>query len=224
MRLIQKLLFAIAALSFAATGATASPAAPQNGVEYQTLQDAQTTDAGSKVEVIEFFSYACPHCYAFEPMLAAWSKKNGDKVSFKRIHVGFNAGDLPLQRMFATLEAMGVTEQHHAKAFSAIHEERQRLNSDEGIFDWASRSGIDRDKFVSAYRSFGTQVRVNRLKAMTDAYRVDNWPRIAVAGKYITTPFLASSSVQPQPSEKEQQQMALQVMDHLVAKAKAEKK
>ena len=230
MRLIQKLLFAAAAVSFTAlaaftgAGAMASPAAPQNGVEYTTLPEAQNTDAGNKVEVIEFFSYSCPHCFGFDPILAAWVKKNADKVAFKRVHVAFNASDSALQRLYVTTEAMGISEKTHSKIFSTIHEQRERVNTDEAIFDWAAKNGVARDKFINAYRSFGIQARLNRAQSLTSAYRIEQWPLIAVGGRYMTSPYIASTGVKPPPPETEQQKMVLQVMDHLVMKASAEKK
>ncbi|MBC7455229.1 MAG: thiol:disulfide interchange protein DsbA/DsbL [Massilia sp.] len=223
MRLIHKLLFTLAALSFAAA-ATGAPATPQNGVHYLTLPNAQNTDAGNKVEVIEFFTYSCPHCFAFDPLLAEWVKKNADKIVFKRVHVGYNPSDAALQRLYATTEAKGVTAQTHGKAFAAIHEEHQRIYSDDAIFDWAAKNGIGRDKFIAAYRSFGIQARLNRSQSLAEAYGIDHWPMVAIGGRYTTSPSFASKALQPPPAEPEQQRIALQVMDHLLVKASAEKK
>ncbi|QYF94545.1 thiol:disulfide interchange protein DsbA/DsbL [Massilia sp. PAMC28688] len=223
MRLIQKVLFALAVAGVAA-GAAASPDAPRNGGEYQVLPEAQQTVPGNKVEVTEFFTYSCPHCNAFEPLLAEWVKKNADKIVFKRVHVAFNRSDIPLQRLYNTLEAMGLTEKYHAKAFAAEHVERLHMHTDEAVFDWAEKAGIDRAKFIDTYKSFGMQARVNRSQAMAKAYMINSWPTVAVDGRYITSPYQAGSTSRPALNEVGQQQAALKVMDHLVAKAKAEKK
>lgn len=223
MRLIQKMMFALA-VAGVVSGAAASPEAPRNGAEFHTLPAAQETTPGSKVEVTEFFTYSCPHCNAFEPVLADWVKKNADKVIFKRVHVAFNRSDVPLQRLYTTLEAMGLTEQYHAKAFAAEHVERLHMHSDEAIFDWVAKSGIDRTKFIDTYRSFGMQTRVNRSQNLAKAYMIDSWPTVAVGGRFITSPYQASSTTRPALNEPGQHQAALKVMDFLVAKAKAEKK
>ena len=223
MRLIHKLFFALALCGVAAS-ASASADAPVVGREYLVLPEKQNTDAGKKVEVTEFFSYACPHCNALEPTLAAWVKKNQAKVVFKRVHVAYNAGEVPLQRLYTTLEGMGVTEQHHAKVFEAIHVKRTRLSSDEAILDWAEKAGLDRAKLTAAYRSFGTQARVNRANSQAQAYMIREWPTIAVDGRFMTSPHQVGSAVQPELSEAEGQAGVLKVMDHLVAKALAEKK
>ncbi len=223
MRLIQNLFFALT-LFGAASSASASADAPVQGREYLVLPERQNTDAGKKVEVTEFFSYACPHCNAFEPALAAWVKKNQARIVFKRVHVAFNPSEVPLQRLFNTLEGMGITEQNHAKVFEAIHVKRDRINTDEAVFEWAQKAGVDRVKLTDAYRSFGTQARVNRATSQTEAYMIREWPTIAVDGRFMTSPHQVGSAVQPELGEAESQVGVLKVMDHLVARALAEKK
>ena len=223
MRLIQNLMFALA-LAGAAAGAGASADKPVSGREYLVLPEAQNTEVGKKVEVTEFFTYSCPHCNAFEPAMVAWTAKNKDKINFKRVHLALQNPDIGLQRLYATLEAMGVAEQYHPRVFEAIHVKRTRLNSDEAIFDWAQSAGLDRAKFAEAYRSFGTQARVNRFKAMSGAYLINQWPMIAVDGRFLTSPYQVASAVNPALSEADGQTGALKVMDFLVARAAAEKK
>jgi thiol:disulfide interchange protein DsbA len=199
---------------------SAPTAEPKDGVEYLTLPTAQPTDTGRKVEVIEFFAYYCPHCYAFEPVLRAWVKQQGDNIVFKRVHVSRDANVAPQQRLFFTLEAMGLVEQYHDKVFAAMHVDRLRLNSDEQVFDWVTKMGIDRARFIDTYRSFGIQQRLRRADAMMDAYRIDRWPMVVVGGRWLTSPSHANEQGGEGRSEAQQQQVALQVMDYLVAKAR----
>jgi thiol:disulfide interchange protein DsbA len=215
--------FCAALLGLAAATAVPLPAVaaePKDGVDYLTLPAALPTDTGRKVEVIEFFAYYCPHCYAFEPRLAAWVRQQGDNIVFKRVHISGNANVAPQQRLFFTLEAMGLLEQYHDKVFNAMHVERLRLNSDEQVFDWAEKNGIERGKFVDTYRSFGIQQRLRRTDAMMDAYHVDRWPLVAIGGRYLTSPSHAGAHADEARTEAQQQDMALRVMDYLVARAK----
>jgi thiol:disulfide interchange protein DsbA len=223
MRLLRRLLCAAALLGLV-SAAVAAPAAPKAGVEYIDLINAQPTDSGNKVEVTEFFAYYCPHCNAFEPLLAAWARKQGATIVFKRVHVTRDANVLPQQRLFYTLEALGMVEQYHDKVFSAMHTERLPLNTDELVFDWADRAGIDRARFVDTYRSYGVQARIYQADARMQAYGVNQWPMVAIGGRYLTSPYHAHLG-QPGPgTELQQQQEALQVMDYLVGLAKANKK
>lgn len=221
MRFLKQVLLAFTLLGAAALGATGALAEPKNGVQYLTLTTPQNTDAGQKVEVTEFFAYYCPHCYVFEPALAAWLKKQGDNIVFKRIHIARDENVAPQQRLFFTLEALGLTEQLNRKVFEAMHVERQRLNRDEQVFDFAEKNGIERKKFIDTYRSFGVSARIRRAGEMMAAYKVDSWPMIAIDGRFITSPSLANQNAK---DEAELHVQTLAVMDYLVAKAKAEKK
>ncbi len=223
MRLFQHLLFALA-LCGLTSAAQASPANPVSGTDYITLSQAQNTDAAGKVEVIEFFSYQCPHCYGFEPLVATWVKANADKIVFKRVHVGHTQGEAVLQRAYVTFEAMGVTEQVHQKLFNAIHVDRERLANDAALVAWLPKAGIAPEKFVAVANSFGINARINRAREKVQAYQIDQWPMIAIGGRYLTSPYTAGGKVVPEMTEPQQQIAAIQVMNHLLAKARAEAK
>jgi thiol:disulfide interchange protein DsbA len=204
---------------------SASPADPKNGVEYKTLAAPQPVDTGKKVEVLEFFDYACPHCFAFDPSLTAWVKKQGDAIVFKRMHISRSGTDLPQEKMFFTLSAMGLlNDAMHSKIFNEMHVNRNRMNRDELVFDFIAKQGIDKQKFIDTYRGFGVAGSVRKSISMMDAYGVDSWPMIAIDGKYVTSPTMANEGSKSANTEAELHAEGLQVMDILVAKAKAEKK
>lgn len=222
MRLVRHFLLVLAAGLIAAGAGAADPS---HGKGFLALAKPLSTDAGKKVEVIEFFAYYCPHCNAFEPHLNAWVKKQEGNIVYKRVHVERDASVEPQQRLFYTLEALGLVEQFHAKVFEAMHTgDRLRLNRDEQVFDWAEKNGIERERFIATYRSFGIQAKLRRAAALMEAYHIDSWPTIAIDGRWLTAPYTATSHLKEPLTEAQQQQEALKVMDFLVAKAKAEKK
>jgi len=211
-----------AVLLAAASLAGASPTSPREGAEFLSLPDPQPTDSGKKVEVTEFFAYYCPHCYAFEPRLAAWVKKQGDNIVFRRVHVPRGEAVAPQQRLFFTLESLGMLEQYHDKVFNAMHVDRLPLAQDEQVFDWASRAGIDRARFIDAYRSFGVQAKVRRAQAMMEGYRITHWPMVAIDGRFLTSPGMVNEA--NGISGEGALAGTLSVMDALVARARADKK
>ncbi|MFC7297960.1 thiol:disulfide interchange protein DsbA/DsbL [Herminiimonas aquatilis] len=217
MRFIQHLL-AVATLSLMAATAGASPAAPVNGTDYRTLEKAQQTDSGKKVEVTEFFWYSCPHCEAFDPSLGAWVKKNADKIVFKRVPVAFRDSFIPQQKLYYTIEALGLVDSLHPRVFRAIHVERQMLDTDKQILDFIAKQGIDVKKFTETYNSFGVQTKVSRATQLQAAYKVDGVPMIAVDGRYVTSPSIVGAKLGNRP-EAVLHEATLQVMDHLVAKS-----
>jgi len=227
MRILKYVLstLMLSAVALSSMSASASPADPKNGVEYKTLPTPQPVDTGKKVEVIEFFDYACPHCHALDPALTAWVKKQGDNIVFKRTHISRTGTELPQQKMFFTLEAMGLmNEAINTKIFTEMHVNRNRMNRDELVFDFIAKQGIDRQKFIDTYRSFGVQARIRKATSMMDTYGVDSWPMFAIDGKYVTSPSMSDEGSKTATSEAQLHTQGLQVMDILVAKAKAEKK
>lgn len=220
--MLKKILLALTLCS--AVLSLSAAAAPKNGVDYLTLPTAQATASGKKIEVIEFFAYYCPHCDAFETALSAWVKAQGANIVFRRIHVQLNDAVAPQQRLFFTLEALGLLEQYHDKVFRAMHVDRLRLNTDALVLDFIEKQGIDRKKFSTAYRSFGVDARLRQANAMMDAYRVDSWPMIAIDGRFLTSPAQANEGAKAAKNEAQLHVQVLAVMDYLVATAKAEKK
>ena len=84
-RLALVLAFLLASLSLCAA---AQMAAPQEGNQYLRLKNPQPVETGKKIEVIEFFSYGCPHCGEFEPILQTGSRPCR-RMQFRRIPVMF---------------------------------------------------------------------------------------------------------------------------------------
>jgi thiol:disulfide interchange protein DsbA len=222
MRFLQRGVLALG-LSLFVMMAGASPASPVNGTDYRTLDRPQQADSGKKVEVMEFFWYACPHCNALEPSLVDWVKKQGDAITFKRVPVVFRDTMVPQQKLFYAIEAMGKTEDLHKKIFHAVHVEHQSLDTDAAIADFVAKNGVDKKKFVETYNSFGVATRVRRAAQLQEAYKVDGVPLIAIDGRYMTSPSIVGVSIGNQ-SEDALNKATLQVMDSLVVKAAKEHK
>lgn len=216
---------ALATVCLAAVSLTAaaSSAAPQVGVDYRMLNTPQQTDSGKKIEVVEFFGYFCPHCDAFEPLLSDWVKKQGNQIVFKRVPIAFGSEMIPQQRLYYALEAMGKTEELHKKVFSAIHVERKPLMKDDAIVDFIVKQGIDKQKFLDTFNSFGVQTMARRASQLQEAYKIDGVPTVAIDGRYMTSPSIASAGLAGNQSERVMQEAALKIMDFLVTKAAAEK-
>ncbi|WP_395825301.1 thiol:disulfide interchange protein DsbA/DsbL [Collimonas sp.] len=237
MRLFHKLL-AVAGLSLSlglvVASAGASPANPVAGTDYKVLDNPQPTDSGpgKKVEVTEFFGYFCLHCNALEPALEEWIARQGDKIVFKRVPVDFgdpNADPkkspyVAQKKLYYTLEAMGKIPEMHKKIFNAIRVQRQNLNNEAGVVDFAAKQGLDQAKFLEIYNSFAVQTKVTRATQLQNAYKVDGVPMLVVDGRYVTSPAIVGANPGAGKTEPELFRSTLQVMDGLIAKVAASKK
>ena len=201
------------AAALAATG-LALPAhaqkKPEEGSDYLALDKRVPVEApAGKVEVIEFFWYACPHCNAFEPKLEAWIRKNPADVMVKRVPVAFRDNFVPQQRLFYTLEAMGKLDEVHRKVFNAIHVDKLALDKEDSISAWVEKQGVDKAKFAELYNSFSVSTKARRATQLQDAFKVQGVPAMGVAGRWYTDGTLAGTM-----------DRALQVTDYLLAEAR----
>lgn len=190
--MLKRLLIAVLALSFVAFGAHAQQGKPpQEGIDFLTLNPAQPTDSGGKIEVTEFFWYRCPHCFSLEPVLEPWVKKLPRDAQFKRVPAIFNNEWALDGRIFYTLEAIGEVERVHSKLFDAIHNGGGvRLKGEayvKWIAEWLRKNGVDMAKYDAAYRSFSVDTKLKRAAQMTQAYKIDGVPAIAVQGRWVAT-------------------------------------
>lgn len=156
------------------------------GREYVPIEPAQTTDNPAKIEVIEFFSYGCPHCSEFHPTVSKWSAKLPADVSFRRVPISFGRAQWAnLSRLYYALEATGELARLDSAAFQALHEKGLKLYDDKSIAEWAVAQGVDAKKFADAYNAFGVVSKVKRGDQMAQAFKIQGVPALAVDGKYL---------------------------------------
>lgn len=163
-----------------------------------------------RIEVTEFFWYGCPHCFDFEPILAAWVRKLPADVSFQRVPAIFpNNKWTPGARLYYTLDAMNLVEKLHRDVFNTIHVGRQRLDDERILPNWATQKGVDATKFSETWSSFGVQSRVQQARELTKAAGITGVPSVMVQGRYLAL-------TQGNYAE------LLEVVDRLIERARAE--
>lgn len=210
--MIKKISFSLFFLSL--IGSVLAQTRPiEEGFDYRVLPIAQATEAKGKIEVIEFFWYGCPHCHDFEPQLDAWVKRQAKDVSVKKVPVAFRDDLLPHSQLFYALESLGKSNLH-AKVMETMHVGKKKLLSESDIADWAVSQGIEREAFLKAFKSFTVTSKARAANQIAQAYRIDGVPTVAVQGKYITSPSITAGS----------KARAIEAMDHLVNKARKEKR
>lgn len=91
------------------------------GIEYQELEQPQAVTNKGKAEVIEFFSYACPHCYNLEPDVIDWVKTKPENVEFIQVPAIFNPQWEAFASIYYTAEVLGKADTLHPIIFEAIH-------------------------------------------------------------------------------------------------------
>jgi protein dithiol oxidoreductase (disulfide-forming) len=195
---------------FAVTAAGAADLV--EGKDYVRLRNPQPVETGKKIEVIEFFSYGCPHCSDLEPILQAWIQKLPPDVQFRRVPVMFQQRWEALAKIYYTLDAMGDEARLSPEVFKAVHVNDVPLYQDKAFFDWAASHGLDRNRVAEVYGSFAVSSKFNRAKALAQAYNIQSVPTMIVDGKYMTASDKVGTHAALPP-----------VLDALIAKARAER-
>ena len=157
----------------------------KEGSDYLGLGKPVATDSGAgKVEILEFFAYSCIHCYNFEPVMAAWMKKQPANVVVRRTPVAFSSAFVPMQQLYYTVEAMGLVESLHEKIFRAFHVDKVRIQEAAVAADWMAKQGVDMKKYNELYNSFAVVGKAKRAAQLQDLYSVEGTPALGVAGRF----------------------------------------
>jgi thiol:disulfide interchange protein DsbA len=178
-------MFLRQALALAATLFTFAFASHAQQGPWQLVNPPQPQENNGKIEVIEFFWYGCPHCYAIEPDVQAWLAKKPADVDFKRVPAPMG-GWLAGAKIYYTLEAMGLEPQMHQKVFDAIHKDNVNLFNDKKRDEWLAKNGVDPARYAAAEKSFSVDSKLKRAMQLVQTYKVDGVPRFVIAGKWYT--------------------------------------
>ena len=194
-----------------AAAAFALPAAAQvAGKDYTSVSPVQPTEDAAKIEVLEFFSYGCPHCADFNPILGSWMAKQSADVIVRKVPITFGrAAWANIAKLYYTLEITGDLGRLESDIFKAVHVERVNLFDERTMTEWVTKKGVDAKKFADTFNSFGVMSKVRRGDQLAQAYKIQGVPALAVDGKYL----VGGKDFNEQ----------LAIADKLIAKSRSEK-
>lgn len=188
------------------SGAALAQSQWQAGQHYDEITVPVNVGSSDRVVVTEFFWYGCGHCYAFEPMLAAWEKQLPEGVVLEPSPAIWNPTMAVHARAYYTAKALGVFETMHPAIFDAMHKGRQRLATESAVRELFVANGVDGTAFDRAYNSFGVNSQVQQADSRARAARISGTPSMMVAGKFLIETRKAGS-----------QANMLSIVDSLVA-------
>ena len=171
------------------------------GKNYVLLDPAQHTSvAPGKIEVLEVFSYGCPACNAFQPVIRKLERSLPAGAQMAYLPASFSQGeDMPMfQRAFFAAQALGVAQKAHQAIFDAVWKTGELAIADPGTRRLKSRlptledaarcygriTGVSPGKFLQAARSFSVNLRMRTADAQIFQMAVPGTPCLVVNGKY----------------------------------------
>ncbi|OOR98319.1 thiol:disulfide interchange protein [Haemophilus paracuniculus] len=166
-------------LAFNTTAVAADPTA---GKEYLEIRQAPS----AQKEVVEFFSFYCPHCYNFEMQYKIPSKikaalpKDAKLVQY---HVNFAGRQSEnLTRAWALAMALGVEDKVKTDLFEGAQKNTfQSMDDIRAVF---LKNGITAEQFDGGINSFAVNGLVNKQEKLAEDFKVDSVPTFFVNDKY----------------------------------------
>ena len=204
--MIRRLLALLALATLLPTAHAQAPAPAQwvEGRNYFTINpQLRTSVPAGKVEVVEVFSYGCPHCSNFRPVIKQMKAALPANAQLVFIPASFNPGESwPLfQRAYATAEILGVADKVHEATFDAVWKTGElavvdqstgRIKSPAPTINDVARlynkvAGVPMDKFIEVSNSFAVGVKMKADDTFIMHALVDSTPTMVVNGKYRIT-------------------------------------
>ncbi|MEQ3512695.1 thiol:disulfide interchange protein DsbA/DsbL [Pseudoalteromonas sp. BZB3] len=161
----------------------------EEGVHYEVVAERGT----KKPEVTEYFSFFCPACNAFEPLIAQVKPKLNEGVKFKKSHVDFTGPrDPEVQKIMAQglalAEVLPQKDKIIAAIFTHIHAKRNKINELADMKDIFVAQGVDATKFDKMYKSFAVRTKTSKMARMQQKWSekraLTGVPTFIVNGKY----------------------------------------
>ena len=161
----------------------------QKYVQISTEKQQESKD----IIIYEFFWYGCPHCYNLEPTMDRIEADLEKDTKVVKLPVALRDSWIPHAKLYYALKQMDKIDQVHNLIFEEIHLEDNQLNTEQQMIDFLGKHGIDTDKFLEKYNSFGTEARIKKASNLAKKYQIDSVPTIIINGKFLTSGSYVSS-------------------------------
>jgi len=177
-----------AAFAIAAMTGAAQAQQFQEGTHYERISGPDVPDTDGAIEVVEIFSYTCPHCKTFEAHLGPWHEQLPDNVEFSRVPIPLGRGGEPYVRAYYAAEVLGILDESHEALFQALHDERRPIRTVEDLAEFHAQFGVEAEEFESTAESFPVATRMRMGNASAGKWQVRSTPTLVINGKYRVNP------------------------------------
>ncbi len=176
---MKKIWLALAGMILAFS---ASAADITEGKQYNTLDK----PVAGEPQVLEFFSFYCPHCYDFEQVWhvsEAVKKKLPQGTKMTKYHVEF-LGPLgkEMTQAWAVAMALGVEDKISSPMFEAV-QKTQTVQTVADIRDVFIKAGVKGEEYDAAWNSFVVKSLVAQQEKAAADLQLQGVPAMFVNGK-----------------------------------------
>ncbi|GAD81124.1 thiol:disulfide interchange protein DsbA/DsbL [Vibrio ezurae] len=143
--------------------------------------------ASSSPTVNEFFSFYCPHCYQFEPIIKNLKASLPSNAKFQKSHVSFMGGNmgLSMSKAYATMVVLEVEDKMIPVMFNRIHKLNAAPRDEAELRQVFLDEGVDAKKFDAAFKGFAVDSMARRFDKQFKDSNLKGVPSIVVNNKYL---------------------------------------
>ncbi|MPV85850.1 thiol:disulfide interchange protein DsbA/DsbL [Ostreibacterium oceani] len=187
MRLFKQVFFTLSAL-VAMTGAVQAQSLFNEGADYTALANPLDPQKAGQKEVIEIFSYTCPHCYNLESHINEWAENTKpESVGFYKIPATGGYWEFTARVKYVA-EKLGLGHDFDMAYFDAIHKDKQRklMGDKKAAIEFiATFAGISPDEVEKSWKSLQVERNLKRSEQIYQQSGVTGVPAVLVNGKYM---------------------------------------
>ncbi len=154
---------------------------------YKTLPGHQYKFDGKTVEVVEFLSFYCGSCYAFEKSIPVIKGNFPKKIKWKTVPIYWAEGSSKPGEAYFLAEDAGMGEQMKKALFNANFVEKKDIGKVEVLESIAAKLGLGFD-FSRKLRTGEKAKEAENALALARAYGVEETPTLIIAGNIMANP------------------------------------
>jgi thiol:disulfide interchange protein DsbA len=178
--------WAAATLLVALVVAAHAPAAERAWVAGTEYEDIEPGSGLARGEVVEFFSYACIHCFNFQPAMQRIERGLPKDARIRLVPVVLSGSWEPFARSFYAAQRLGVAERSHAAAFEYVIGTLHAKGTVADMATFYTRYGVDPAAFVALANSDAVTRQLKQDRELGVRLGLQGTPSLAVAGRYLT--------------------------------------
>lgn len=153
------------------------------GEHYVLLEDPWRV-RGQRIEVMEFFSYGCIHCYNFDDDIHDWAEARSDKVRLVQTPAVANQQWRNFGRAYYTMEELDLLEDGHLLMFKQVHDAARNFRDGNDLAAVLASGDVTEEQFLETFGSQAISQKVGRADQLARRARVATVPSLVVNGKY----------------------------------------
>ncbi len=159
------------------------------GKDYTVLENPIPLQKSGQKEVVEFFSYTCPHCYNLEPHIIKWAAESKpENVGFYQIPATGGKLWTFTAKVKYVAEKLNLGHEFDSKYFAALHKDKNRrlMGSKDDVIEFmVKEGGADKTAAEKAWDSLHVKSGLNKSEKLWQQAKLSGVPVIIVNGKYV---------------------------------------